>query len=562
MSEDSTGSTVSSADVVRSATGRRGARIAFAVVLVTVGTVALAWPWLTAPLGADERYQYLAVPAYTDSSWTGVVERIWREIPQRADTGRITPIGYLMQHLSFLAVFKASTATGTSVVVGHALVKLAMVGLAVAAFWWFLRSVRVRGTELASRHAGVLAGLFAVLLLVGGQTQVLDRSSWTAYPVLTTGAIAVAFGTVALCLRLADRLTRSTRWLLAVVPVLLALAVFLNLSYELYYVAVPLTVLVLLVHTPPARPGGASWLQRHSRLVVGGGLAVLFGIGLVWVRRTVAAICAAPDAECYVGTEASLGGETVVVAWRNLLGAVPLFAGGPVGEFRVERTPWIGAPSVFGGYGWLAAVLVVVGLVLLLRVGQRGATVGGGSDDVGEGDLARSLRPVLTVVALTGLALAGGSAVIMALSAQAPEIVTQLGIPYRSTTVTWAGLCVAGLGLVALLATGRGPRQAVTLPVLAVSAVVLVIGIAVWPIMAQAVRSVQSSPGTATVSAIHRAVLTPVFSERGDAQRCQLLDDLGRTVPGGTAGRLEAGALGAFEDLWDEPFCASEAEEG
>lgn len=522
------------------------------VVLLVLGAIVLAWPWLSAPLAADERYQYLLVAGRTDNSFVGVIERIWRETPSRAESGRITPIGYLMQHLSFLAVFKASLATGTSVVVGHAVVKLVMLGLAVLAFRWLLRALRVRGERLSTGTRRLLIPLFGLLLLIGGQTQVLDRSSWTAYPVLTSGAIAVSFGTVALMLNLSDRLARSPRWLILIVPVLVLMAAFLNFSYELYYVAVPLAVLVLLVHSPPAEQGRA-WLQRHARLVVGGGLTLLFGIGLIWVRRTVTAICSEPGRSCYVGTEASLGLDTVTVSLRNLLGSIPLFAGSHVGRDRLDRAPWLEDPGFAEGLGWVGALLAIAGLVLLTT-----RWIGAAAGEPVPAD-PRPQRAVLAVVAATGLAMAGGSAVIMALSAQAPEIVVELGVPYRSTTVIWAGLALTGLAGVAMLVTGRG-RWAFTLPVAAMAVVTLVIGVIVWPTMAQSTRIALGTPRVGVVQEAYRTVLTPDLTQEGEAERCAVLERIPQVVPGGTADRLEIGVTESFEVVWGRPYCSAEPE--
>lgn len=533
--------------------GRARTLTALGVVLVVLGAVALAWPWLTAPLSADERYQYLVTPALSDNSWPGVIERIWNEMPSRAETGRITPLGYLVQHVAFLAVFQLSLATGTPVVVGHALVKLVMVLLAVGAFWWFLRVLRVRGERLPSSTVRLLVPLFGVLLLLGGQTQVIMRSSWTAYPVLTTGAVAVAFAVPALVLTLVNRVSRSAGWLVPALLVTLLLAFFLNFSYELYYVAVPLTLLLLLVHSAPPVDTGAAWVRRHARLVVGAGLGLFFAIGLVWVRRTVAAICAEPGSSCYVGTEASLGGETIVVAARNLLGGIPVFAGSLVGEERLEEAPWLEAPTAFGGWGWLAALVLIAGLALLLPRwdADRRREEGADSPDP------LPQRRLLAVIAAAGLALAGGSAVIMALSAQAPEIVVEIGVPYRSTTVVWAGLALAGLAGAALLATGRG-AWALRGPVAAVGLVALVVGLLVWPVMAQSTRIARADDGTDVTERVHRAVLTPDLGERGDEDRCALLAAIDDVHAEGTGRRLERGATGTFELLWDRPFCAAE----
>lgn len=515
------------------------------------GLVVLVLPWLTAPLASDDRFRYLWLAGASDNSMSSAVALAWTEIPDRLEQGRITPVGFTAQYLGYSLAFRLSQLTGAPIEVMHGLLQLAMTAIAVAAIWCFLRALRVRGHRLRPQTAAIMTCLTGVLMLIGNQTQVVRGGTVTAFPVLLIGATVVAFGSMALCLWMADTKISGARWWVAAAPVLVLVSALITLCYELYYVSLPLVVLALIAHsTSPEKSTQAARQHRQRRLVLALALTAMVLSTLVVVRRIIAAHC--PSRGCYDGTTLAVDSDTVVIAARNLLNSTPLFARGWVREYREERAPWFAEPQWFEGLGWVAALAVVAGLACLWLAGRAGTSTFGTAiaPHVKE-------RPALVAVAGLALSLAAGSSLIMALSMGVRSVVVGLGTPYRHTLVTWAALCLALVALLTLLATSARQRVHSWATVgVGVSIVVLTIGIAVWPVMAQATRMQQALPPTSPIiSTVHAEVISPRLTDSGAAARCQLLAAMG-DPENRTAERLIQGANDSFQALWGEPFCA------
>jgi hypothetical protein len=517
-----------------------------ALALLVAGLVGLLWPTLTAPLTADERYQYLWVPSTLDGSWAELVPFTWEEISRRVDGGRIVPFGYLVQRVAYLGGTGIATVTGTSILVSHAVVKLIMLALGVWTAYALLGRIRLRlrGDE-TSRHLSpvtvrVATLLFTVLLVAGVQTHQPGRGAWTTYPVLAWGAVAVCLGTTWALLRLTDAVAENARWWFLAAPVLLFLALFLNTSYEMYYVAVPLALLALLVHAPPGATARERWRPKIlTAAVFGGAFLVVF----VAIRRHIAAICAVED--CYVGAVPRLGLKALETGFLNLVSAVPGF-GRTEALARIEavEAPPAGLAGPFEGWGWMAALVVVVATLVLLRslTGSRSWRVEG-----------REV-PVLWVLVGLGVAMAGSTALVMGLSVQAQDdVVSSIGTPYRNTVVTWAGIALALVA--ASLVVARAARWAAVAPAVLVTAAVLWAGAVIWPINTQVIDVTRAQRANLAIASLYDQVTMPDLED--EERRCEILEAARERLQFDTGRTIVEVAQKSFQIYWDRPFCST-----
>lgn len=436
--------------------------------------------------------------------------------------------------------------------VGHALVKVLMLALAVLTVRGVAARLRVTRGGVAHRLSPgslrVLTLLFAVLLLAGVQLQHSFRNSWVSYPVLTMGAIAVLLGSVWAALAASDALARGSRTRVVAVPALVLLGLALALSYEMYFVVGPLIALALVLHAPGGLARTPS--ARRAKLVAGAAVLVPFGAMLAWTRLLVSRVCGDPDASCYAGTETALGPGRVATAVRNLVGAVPGHGLAGSRERAGTRIPPEAQDGAFSAPSLLLITLVLAGIALLLPWLRRRSDTD--SDPQAE-------RPVLVALGLIALAMSAGTATIMAGSTQAQELITATEFPYRHTVTTWAGLALA---LAALATLGLGlPRTAGRVVVGALPVVVVVlwtVGV-VYPVNATLTRSALQSENHELWSEAHRSVLNPRLDETGEEQRCALLARVNEALdedPLSWYVRLRPGMTGSFELLWDRPYCA------
>lgn len=548
----------------RQTTGRRGRALCRVGVIVTLaGTFGLLLPVLFWAPAADDRYHYLLVLQQSGGTYPGIVDFVTSDIAYRLTEGRMTPVGFGVQRFSYLAVAQLAATTGLPVMVGHALVKVLMLALAVLTLWGLAGRLRVvlprRATpsSLSPASRTVLTLVFTVLVVCGAQLQHSFRNSWTAYPVLTMGAAAVCLGTVWAALAVADCWARGERWWPLAPLALALLGVTLALSYELWYVAVPLALIGLLMHTPAGPRGGPGLTPARWGTALA--LLIPFAAVLAWTRVRISRACALPDADCYVGTQPDLGLGTVITFWRNLTGAIP-GAGRSGARDRLSRTlPESAQDAAFTPPGILFGVLALTGLLLVVGGAhlRRRATVPGAVTPDDEEDAA-SQRPALVTLAVLALALAFGAALAMSLSAQAQDVVTAREYPYRHTVTTWAGLAAA----VAALATlGLGLRRPQGRLLLGVAPLVLLVVWAaafVYPVNAALTRSAQQSPNTPWLQDVYASVLNPRPGASGEEQRCALLaevDTILEETPGSWHVRLRPGMVEGFEVLWDRPYC-------
>jgi hypothetical protein len=520
-----------------------------------VGALVMAWPALAAPINADQRYMYLNVPGRVQGDWLDIVRILWSEIPERAEQGRMTPLGYFIQWLFYNGTTEFSVATGTPLVVLHGAQKVLIFAVAVLSVAAFVKSLRGRtpdGQLVAPSRSTVwlVVGGVVVLGAAGVQTHLQFRNGWLSYPVLTYGAVIVGFGVVALTLMLTRRLAeRPTAGVTALaVAAMVGVGIFLNLSYELYYVAFPAALLALLLQPGPTDDGRRR--SRMAKLVTGGTLSVTFLSVFVAIRLWLADACVD---QCYIGTDVQLGGESVRMMWYNLTSSLPL-SGRSEALAELSTLGRDSLPGPFSSPLTIASVLAGAGLVAAWILIRRGV----GGEDASDADemLMRSESGALLRGAVVALALAFGSVAVMSVSAQVPEIIRGVGYPYRHIVITWVGLCVAGL--LTVIAIGLRFRNRVAFGIWAATAAVAVLVAGVMlPINMQATRAELLSPPIMASDAIHREITLGDPRPEADERRCETITALAENgVPPTTENFTTDSAQNAYRHFYGTDYCS------
>jgi hypothetical protein len=529
---------------------------------LALGSLVLLWPVLIAPIAADQRFMYAEAPGRTSGQWLRMFWIPIEQIPSRLHQGRFAPLAYIAQWISYTGVTELSITTSTDIVSMQALQKVVLLVLALLAVVAFAASLRGRTAagalvRLGRRRLVLVAAATCLLGAAGTQAQEQGRNGWITYAVLTYGAVVVDFAVVALVLWLARRRVSapSRRLDVLIVLVLAVVAVALNSSYELYYVAVPVAVLALILQ--PVAPAGQQRAERRAKLFVGGVLTVLFAAALVAVRAAIAASCA--NGGCYIGTQPSLGVGVLRTWLLNLGSSVPVF--GRTEVLQQFQDVGLGAvPAWFASPLVVFVVLAAAGLLalrLVLGPAYRGPQAPAG----GAGPLTATSRAVWTLGlqgALFSLCIALGSAALMSVSSQAQDVISTLGRPYRHTVVTWVALVLTGVMLVVALEARLRARQGVVLWG-AVAVVAAVLGAAVLPLNLAATRAATIDPGTLAVSHVYDELVLGDTSSAGADRRCEVAHEAKAALKGTgpTAKRLLRGAYREYEYRYGQPYCAS-----
>jgi hypothetical protein len=517
---------------------RRGRSRRWAIGLtiagLVIGALIMLWPALAAPLNADQRYMYMNVPGRVQGDWLDIVRILWSEIPERAEQGRVTPVGYLMAWIFYNGITELSVATGTPVVVLHGIQKVLLLGAAVLCVAAFVKSLRGRGSDgqlVAPSRSTVWLVVAGVVVLgaAGTQTHLQFRNGWVSYPVLTYTAVIVCFGVPALTLWLTRRIIeRPSAWRISIAVISMVLVgVFLNLSYELYFVAFPAAVLALLLQPdPPDRRRPA----LVAKLITGGTLSVAFLATLAAIRVWTADACAD---HCYVGTQLQLSSATPRIVAYNVLSTLPLSgrddALRSLEKVGIDSLPLpFSSPLVIGCV--LAGAALVAARILLLR-GSNTATGADGSTSE-PGDLRRGETGALFRGGVVAFAIAAGAPLIMSISAQAPEIIRGVGNPYRHIVVMWVALCLAGLLCLIAVDLRIQNRLGVLFWTVTAGVAVLVAGI-MLPINLQTTRAEAALPTVRVAEDVYRELTLGDPAPEADERRCATIAALreNRVVP-------------------------------
>lgn len=529
--------------------GRRWVLVG-AVTLGAVASVLFMQPVLLAPVAGDDRLWYPQEGAL--ESWS-IVDSL-AQLPQwwenRAGTGRVNILTPFERRSAGRLVMETSVDTGTPTFVINGLFKLLLAALAVLTLAGLLKSVRCRRrtgelVRLSGRTVvlGTLVG--GVLFALGSQPpfhEVNGRNGWVNYPTHTYGAVVSILGVTALVLWL-TRLYAEGRFRIPIVLVLVLLAVITNFRYELVFPAAPLALIALLL--VPVTPTERAAEGRRAKWVTGSAYVGVFLAILGVLRVYLWEVC---SDGCYEGVQPSLSTAVVGTFWQNVTSSVPGATAPRVADF-VES--WgISADGMYTPTAWSLAVGVVLTVALLAGWWATRPTPPAepldGEPPIDDG-IARGSDEgrLLALAALLCLLGALGAAGVMSLSVKS-QTTPELGLPYRHTVVTWAGIAWA-LGMGALALRQRSPRAGVATWV----AMSLGVGIAAACLLPANERSLEADRvETRASAAAFAALVNGDLSDAANAHRCRL-------VPMIQAERDDAAEAfdDAFQRHWGQEFC-------
>lgn len=535
----------------------RTALRAHPLIIVTLSVVygavllAIMAPVLVHPIGADDSYWILASgPAYDGSILQGMLAELSRTGDPSGTQARFAQLSYAMRRGSAIAILELAIRLGVAPWAIWSLARIVLLAISIVVVIWFLRRVRWfdrTGAEQRLSTASVtMIGLSLPLVVALGATtqSVSSINGWLEYPLLTYPAVAIVFGTAALVLVLHEALERTTRpWQWGLLAAALAgLAVALNNSYEIYWVAVPLAALVLV---------GAAWRRPRSegsRRALGVTLGGFFGVFAVnfAIYRSLISTWNCDERECYPGSQVELSLSTGFSVVKNVIGALPLvhrpLANEDAAEAGLAAIPWATATSV------LLAVIAVAVLAVLVRLTARRAETE---------TAAAPERGVLLLVGLSGLGVALGSALITGINQRAPQLMGETWMPYRTGYVTWFGLSLAIIVLVRLIMIVASPRQSLVVALAALTAVAGVVAVS-YPQNESSTRANRLLPANEVVNRVHWEVALGDLSEAGDLRRCvAITDHIEARGDDSYPMRTLIGADRAFRFYHGQPFCTA-----
>ena len=529
-----------------------------AVVLGALASALFMKSVFIAPVAGDDREEYALMGA--QESWSvaddlGQMPQWWEA---RTQSGRTNVITVLERRTTERTVIETSVGTGTPTYVVHGFLKLLLAAFAVLTLAALVKSLRCRRRDgalvrLSGRTVLLCTLVGGVLFALGSQPPfhgTNGRNGWVNYPTHTYGAVVSILGVTALVLWL-TRLYAEGRFRVPIVLVLVLLAVLTNLRYELVFPAGPLSLIALVLVPVTSADGAAD--GRRAKWVTGISFVGVFMTVLVVLRVYLREVCEAGG--CYAAVTPNLSLDIAGTFWQNVWSSVPGTTAPRVAEFveswgistagMYTPTPW---SLVIGGCmavallaGWWAARPAESPEPATLAEPPVDNGVARGSDEA-------RLLALAAVLCLMG---ALGAAAVMSLSGTAQNS-SLLGLPYRHTVVTWAGIAWAvGMGVLAL--GRRSPRAG------AASWVVLslAVGVTAACLLPANERSLAADrvDNRATTAAFAELV-NGDLSDNANADRCRLVSGIveEQNYPGG--GELSAENFDdAFRRYWGQDFC-------
>ncbi len=499
---------------------------------------------LAAPVAGDDRLWYPEVAALDSFSVADALEQLTHA------GSRVNVLTPMERRFAGRLVIETSIDTGTPTYVVHGVFKLVLAALAVLTLTALLKSVRCRRRDGAlvrlSRRTVVLCTLVGgVLFALGSQPafhKVNGRNGWVNYPTHTFGAVVSILGVTALLLWL-TRLYAEGRFRILIVIVLVFLAVITNFRYELVFPAGPVALIALLL--VPVTPRERAAEGRRAKWITGLSFVGVFMTVLVVLRVYLWESC---KNGCYSGVEPRLSTDIAGTFWQNIASSVPGTTASRVADF-VES--WgISSDGMYRPTPWSLVVGATMTVVLLAA---WWSTRPAASPDLMDAEppvddgIARGSDEgkLLALAAVLCLLAALGAAAVMSLSVKA-QTTPELGLPYRHTVVTWAGIAWA-VGLGALALRHRSPRAGVATWVV----LTLAVGVAAACLLPANERSLAADRvNTHATGAAFAALVNGDLSDEANAYRCLL-------VPRIEEERSEAAEAfdNAFRCHWGQEFC-------
>lgn len=539
----------------------RVALLTSALITLIAGLGVLLWPIVGYPIRADDQYWVLTMPPRSEGSALLAYVMPFSDFGADGTQVRVTAAAYGERRLAAVLVMAMSVWLSSPPVVAWAVLKLALLALVAFSILIFLTVFRYwvngRAERLSSTVVLAILLVLPVVILAGAEVQTFRlNNGWVFYPVLTYTPIVWYLG-VACALIGLERLSLA-RWnkgrafsTTLVVAMGAFLGVFLNFTYEVVALAVPLGLAILFVQAGPHRPFGAAWWR--SKLVValpfGGAYTTVF----LMIRARLADAACLNDGTCYEGTLVQFSPSATA---NNVLAALPYSASRELvgAALRGEM-----GRSALGSVALAAVVVLIVGYLAFALYQRRSA---------------HSFKPHLTRADRVGLlwivlffSLAGlGISVLTSVTVRAVERLDEPLSPYRSGPTTWIAFSVALCAAVvlicdALLRIQRSRAVAAGTWTFAVVTILIATAVMVGAQHAQnvgALRVIQSSNSSQLLDQIHREVALGDVSDRGDARRCSLLRSYrdAVSVDNLTTRQTIAGAESSFRLYHGSPFCS------
>jgi hypothetical protein len=529
-----------------------------AIGLTIVCAVLILLPALAAPLTGDDRYWYIWTSAVSEGSLPRLLGFSWDRLPWRINVGRVNVLNEVERRGTGLGLTELSVATSTPIPVYLAFLKLMLLGGGIATVVAFVRSLRWRAADgtlvrVSRRSLTLLTVGGTLAVVIGVQAQQPDRNGWTAYPVLTYGAVISIFGSIALLLWLTRLVaTGSRRITIAAVVVLALLGLITNFRYELVFAAVPVAAVALLV--VPVTGNADRAAGRRAKLITGAAYFGSFVPVFIAIRLYLAHVCS--QHWCYPGVRTELGPGAVRTTVYDLMSSFP---GPGRNELRAEldRVGWASRYSLLPTW-WsvLIGIGAIAAMLILWWALQHDRSP---SSDLGNvvqrpGEQRRAEAILLAVGAGLSLLVAVGAAAVIGIGSRSQDVIVAPGIPYRNAVVTWFGLAFCLVLLVVAVGILSSMRGAL-LTWGALAAVIGIVAAVFMPVNLMALRATRITHQF--TEAINWEFVKGDTTPQGEARRCALYAN----ISGKTVGYAENAFLNhlnpAFEVYHGRPFCST-----
>ena len=533
----------------------RGPTLGASVVAGILVALVLLRPVLLAPITGDDVYYTLGAAKDPDRTVLIEINELRLEWSERVAKGRVNVLTAVERRTAGRAVLETAVATGRPAHHILAVLRIGYAALSLLAVYALLRSIRWRRprsgglVRLEARTLAVAMVAGTLAFAAGAQPQLVGNdglNGWIAYPVLTWTAALSIFGVVALALWLA-RLTaaRGSEVGLAAALLFVVVGVLTNFRSELTFVALPLTLAALAV--VPVSDRHESAAGRRAKALVGSAYVVGFLPLLVANRMMLREVCA--SGACYEGVSLSVSPVMFKTFGINVLSSIP-------GTGRDEILALLRAESVPVQGAWVPtrwSVLTALGLVAALALAWRG-----GSFHRTKPHRDPEEKRVQAVLCLVGAAVlvlgALGAAAVMSLSRRAQEDISQVGILYRHSVVTWTGLAFALVLLV--LAVGLWRPRLATRSFVALGLVLALLVATKMPAdeRTMAANAARMQPSTRVFAEVVRGGTSDLANQR----RCRAWREVARSFSDADARYVRRASQRVFERYWHIPFCARE----